>query len=143
MNYKNYSDEELQRYAWLRGTEWPSLPGYIMMGIGAFFLLFVKYWPLIITVLIINILWSLASRSFYNHALSAAGMWANKLKWVSAPGVSVYGLLHHNTMLAVAAITWPFVCMLVAVIGFGGGQGTNQARVLRSLMSGAFKKSKE
>ena len=130
MSYHDFTQDELTRYAWLRAAEWPSVPGYSMMGIGALFLPFVNYWTLVVIILAINIVWSVVSRSFYSLLISNAAVWINKLKWITAPGVAIYALTHHDHRLAIAAITWPLVCMLIALVEFGGLQGINQDRIL-------------
>lgn len=125
--FLDWSDEEVARYAVLRAIEWVAWPSFISIGLGPILLVLVAPIKLAIAVIVVDVIWYFISPVIYIYWLSNLGIYLNRLKWVSAPVMALVFLASHNLWLAVIALLWPFIGLILSFPGaFIGGAAAFQ-----------------
>ena len=115
MNFETYTNEEIQRWLWLRAVEWAAYPTFVTQPIIP--ILFVLLPPLsvIIGLVIADFLWRFVRYSFVSLALAKIGaLIVGFLKWPCSIGAAVYLLTQRHYAFAILALLWPYLAGFVS-----------------------------
>jgi hypothetical protein len=115
-NFTGYTEDEIQRYVQLRAIEWSSWVSFVAMGLSTPLLLLTNPVLLVLGIVILNIIWSIIFARSPNISLANAGVFLNKLKWLTAPLTAVIFIFQHNPKFAVLSVFWPIIVMLVGLL---------------------------
>jgi len=118
MEFTNWTETEIKKWLWLRSVEWAALPAYLSQPLAPIMFIFLPWYWVIATVLVLGVLWT-AFRYFYVNVTIATiacffVVWA---KWPAAIGSAIYLFLHHQPGPALIALAWPLVGGFVGVPG--------------------------
>ncbi len=133
MKLKGYSEEEIQKWSWLRAVEWSAWPSFLAMGIGQFMLLVITPFAAMLMVLLATFVWSIFCRYFVSAKLVTIGVFVNKLKWLSSPLVFIILLTQHETIPAFIALFWPFIAMFLQFLRLPSKVGAIQEKLLKQV----------
>jgi hypothetical protein len=123
-HFSEWTEEERNRYVFLRAIEWLAFPAFISIGFGALLLLVIQPIPLIIGVLVINFIWSIfIARQFVGLKLSELGVYMNKLKFLTVPIAGIVFLTRHDYKLMVVALLWPVIGILLSLVRINDKRG--------------------
>lgn len=125
-----YTLAEQEQFTHLRAIEWSSEVSFVAMGISTPFLLFVSPLLLVVTVFALNFVWAFLSESLVSIKMADFFVWLNKLKWLTAPLTSLVLITQHHSGLAIVALLWPLIVMLVGVIHKPAKIGLIQTKML-------------
>jgi hypothetical protein len=123
-HFSEWTEEERDRYVFLRAIEWLAFPAFISIGFGALLLLAVQPVPLVIGVLVINFVWTIFfAKQFVSLKLSELGVYVNKLKFLTVPIVAIVFLTRHDYKLTVVALLWPIIGILLSLVRINDKRG--------------------
>ena len=122
-HFSEWTSEEIDRYVFLRSIEWLALPAFVAMGVGALLLLVIPPLVLIIGLIAVNFIWSLFATRTVGLSVSEFCVYLNKLKWLTIPVVTVVMLVRHSYGLAIIALLWAFIGLLISLIRVNDRKG--------------------
>jgi len=132
-HYSEWTEEEIDRYVFLRAIEWLAFPAFVLIGLGAPLLLVIRPIPLIICVAIVNYVWSLIATRYVSLSVSQTGVFLHQLKWLTAPLTALVFLLHHEYRIMFVALLWPLIGMLLSLIRVNDKNGSIAYRLRQQI----------
>ena len=118
MDFEDYTEEEIQRWLWLRAVEWCGFPAYLSQIFAPILFIFFPWWQVVLAILFVGLCWCSVRYWFVTATISnlacLAVVW---LKWPVALGSSIYLFADHQPLAGVIAIIWPLVAALTTPPG--------------------------
>lgn len=112
-NPKYHSFQENSRWCQLRAIEWGKLPLFLSQPLAPILLLYITWWKLIISILLLSYLWNLARYKFVSVIFADFTATLVKLKWPTSIGFGVYFFINQLYLLALLSTLWPLISMLL------------------------------
>jgi hypothetical protein len=110
VNFHGYTEEELQRWLWLRAVEWSGFPAYVSQIVAPILFIFYPWWQVVLGVVLVGLFWCMVRYWFISVAVSTtaclAVVW---LKWPVSIGSAIYLFTHRQPLAGVIALIWPLV----------------------------------
>jgi hypothetical protein len=122
-HYSQWTSEEIDRYVFLRAIEWLALPAFVLIGLGALLLLVIPPLPLIIGLIVVNFTWSLFATRAVSLGVAEVSVYLNKLKFITIPIATIVLALRHDYKVAVLALLWAVVGILISLIRVNDKKG--------------------
>lgn len=114
MNFSTFSEQEYERWSYLRAIEWGEWPLFIFQPVAPFLLLFFEYWQIIIVILIFDWLWAFFVKYKYiNIELLNFGSLFVHLKWPFSVIMGVYFLSSRLYLIGLIALFWPLITLIL------------------------------
>lgn len=102
-HFSEWTEDEIEKYTWLRAIEWLAFPAFISAGIGAWLLLIMNPVYAIVVIGTSNFIWSYLAVRFTSLRLAGIGVLINKLKFITSPVLLIYFIVHQNYILGIIA----------------------------------------
>lgn len=129
-NPKYHSFEENSQWCQLRAVEWGKLPLFLSQPFAPILLLYITFWKLIISILLLSYLWNLLRYKFVSVILADFTVILVKLKWPVSIGFGVYFFINKLYLLALLSAFWPFITMLLIPL-----TGTTQVGIIERIFA--------
>jgi hypothetical protein len=111
-----HTDEDNNKWCWLRAVEWGRWPIFLSQSIVPVLLLFLRWQTVLLGLLIVNCIWGLFVRyRFISISAAYWGVFVAKLKWISCPGAAIILFLRGNKVSAYLALLWPLLILTIGV----------------------------
>ncbi len=111
MSFEDYTEEEIERWLWLRAIEWGGFPAFISQAIAPILFLVYPWWHVILGFVCVNLVWCMIRHAFVSVALSTTACLVGE--WLKVPpvaiGSAIYLFVHHQPLAAVVALIWPLI----------------------------------
>jgi hypothetical protein len=110
MDFYNFSTAEKNRWLQLRAIEWSGMPSFITQPIVPIMFIFYPPYLVVLTVIGIGLLWCLVRYSFISVNIANALIYpVFILKWPAAIGSCIYLFINNHPIVAILALSWPFL----------------------------------
>jgi hypothetical protein len=119
-NFYGYTESEIRQYLIARAIEWNNWPGFLSQPIVPIFLIFYKWWLILLVVFLLAILWRFIKYKYINVNLAEFGIFFAKVKWINIPVSVIYLISEGSYGFAILAFIWPFIA---SGLGAGGRLG--------------------
>lgn len=90
---------------------------------GALLLLVIPPLPLIIGLIVVNFTWSLFATRAVSLGVAEVSVYLNKLKFITIPIATIVLALRHDYKVAVLALLWAVVGILISLIRVNDKKG--------------------
>jgi hypothetical protein len=129
-NPREHTDDDNTKWAWLRAVEWNSWPSFVTIPLVPLAFLYVKWWKVLLTILLANLFWFVIRKLFLSLHLAEVAAWLNPLRWPVSLGMTIYFGIHRQFGLGVLSLAWP---SLAGLIGPPVWIGPTQDRIMMRL----------
>ncbi len=116
-NLIDYTEEEIRRWLWLRAIEWTAWPTFISQPIVPVLFIFFTWWHVLITLLLVNVVWTFIRYRYVNFYLAQMGTFFVLLKWPASILSCIYLLIERRYGLAILTLLWPLVAGIIGIPG--------------------------
>lgn len=138
-NASLHTDEENQRWCFLRAIEWKGWPNFVSQPIIPVLFAFYPWRKVVVAMVVVDFTWLFLRNVFINLKLGSIGaLFVLYTKWPASLLMGMYFLITGNYLLAGMSVFWPVLISipfnpLMIMIGFGPGIGIYEVRFMRKL----------